>query len=161
GLIYGGKSGEHDVSLSTAKAVIGEFDFDKYEVYPFYITKMGEWRAGARLLAPVDDKKRLTFDGGAAVRENSRALAPLFGALSGGESAGPDKPVAVAGTSTAPVAPAAPAVPAASASGAGVPASALPLPQVDVVFPLLHGTFGEDGTIQGMLEMLNIPYVGA
>jgi len=146
GIIYGGKSGEHDVSLSTAKAVIGEFDFDKYEVFPFYITKQGEWRAGAQLLAPVDDKKRLTFENGGVVGENSRALTPLFGSLAGAakpavEAAGSDaaKQVVVAAAGTA------------SSS----------VPEVDVVFPLLHGTFGEDGTIQGMLEMLNIPYVGA
>lgn len=132
GLIYGGKSGEHDVSLSTAKAVIGEFDFDKYDVFPFYITKQGEWRAGPRLLAPVDDKSRLAFEPGAGY-ENSRALAPFFGSF--------------------------------APSGEVRVASALPVPagpaELDVAFPLLHGTYGEDGTIQGMFEMLNIPYVGA
>jgi len=148
GIIYGGKSGEHDVSLSTAKAVIGEFDFDKYEVYPFYITKQGEWRAGAQLLAPVDDKKRLTFEDGAVVGENSRALTPLFGSLSG-RAAAASAPAALSGASTAKE------VVIASNGGAAE------AQEVDVVFPLLHGTFGEDGTIQGMLEMLNIPYVGA
>jgi len=148
GIIYGGKSGEHDVSLSTAKAVIGEFDFDKYEVFPFYITKQGEWRAGAQLLAPVDDKKRLTFEDGAVVGENSRALTPLFGSLSGGAAAA-SAPAALSGAA------AAKEVVIASNGGAAE------AQEVDVVFPLLHGTFGEDGTIQGMLEMLNIPYVGA
>jgi D-alanine-D-alanine ligase len=138
GLIYGGKSGEHDVSLSTAKAVIGEFDFDKYEVLPFYITKQGEWRAGGQLKAPVDNVKKLTFEQGGAVSENSRALSPLFGALSNSTKGEDAAEVAVA-----------------SVGGAGS------APAVDVVFPLLHGTFGEDGTIQGMLEMLNMPYVGA
>ncbi|HZG83462.1 D-alanine--D-alanine ligase [Paenibacillus sp.] len=148
GIIYGGKSGEHDVSLSTAKAVIGEFDFDKYEVFPFYITKQGEWRAGAQLLAPVDDKKRLTFENGAVVGENSSALTPLFGALTGSTAAASAPAVSAAA--------AAPKEVLVAAAGGAVDAH-----EVDVVFPLLHGTFGEDGTIQGMLEMLNIPYVGA
>lgn len=137
GLIYGGKSGEHDVSLATAKAVIGEFDFDKYEVFPFYITKTGEWRAGGRLLAPVDDAAKLAFPDGGAALENSRALAPLFGTLSGARSPSAAETVSIA--------------------AAGVETA----PTMDVVFPLLHGTYGEDGTIQGMLEMLNVPYVGA
>jgi len=155
GLIYGGKSGEHDVSLSTAKAVIGEFDFDKYEVFPFYITKQGQWRAGGQLLAPVDDVARLTFEAGGATLENSRALAPLFGALPGetAPAAGADVSAAARAAAGAEVAVSGVSTP--DASGAGE------LPAVDVVFPLLHGTFGEDGTIQGMLEMLNIPYVGA
>lgn len=138
GFIYGGKSGEHEVSLSTAKAVIGEFDFDKYEVYPFYITKSGEWRAGGQLMAPVDDVRRLTFEEGGVAGENSKALVPLFGSLSSGAG---NKEVSV--------------------SSAGQTQSSEALPAIDVVFPLLHGTFGEDGTIQGMLEMLNVPYVGA
>ncbi|WP_199622373.1 D-alanine--D-alanine ligase [Paenibacillus alkalitolerans] len=136
GLIYGGKSGEHDVSLSTAKAVIGEFDFDKYDIFPFYITKTGEWRAGGQLPGPVDDVRLLTFEEGGLAGENSKALTPLFGALSAKPE---EKAVTV------------------SSAASGKEAS----PSVDVVFPLLHGTFGEDGTIQGMLEMLNVPYVGA
>jgi D-alanine-D-alanine ligase len=179
GLIYGGKSGEHDVSLSTAKAVIGAFDFDKYEVYPFYITKTGEWRAGNRLPGAVEDIRSLTFEGGVSgsVRENSKALASLFGALTALEAGkaaasapqaadaladGPAqkqdeaKEVAVSG-----IAAADPAVAGAAVPQLAEPAARNELPSVDVVFPLLHGTFGEDGTIQGMLEMLNVPYVGA
>lgn len=142
GMIYGGKSGEHNVSLATAKAVIGEFDFSKYEVFPFYITKQGEWRAGGQLLSPVGDVQQLTFADGNVVGENSRALTPLFGSLSG---AGEGKTVTVSGIG----------------GGAITNPADVGTPDVDVVFPLLHGTFGEDGTIQGMFEMLNIPYVGA
>ena len=47
GLVYGGKSAEHEVSLSTALAVLGAIDFTKYEVTPIFITKQGEWRCGA------------------------------------------------------------------------------------------------------------------
>jgi D-alanine-D-alanine ligase len=129
GLIYGGKSGEHEVSLSTAKAVIGEFDYHTYEIVPFYITTEGTWRAGPQLQGPVADVQQLKFaEAGTVIGENAQALAPLFGNL--------------------------------AHSGAG-DAVRSALRTVDVVFPLLHGTFGEDGTIQGLLEMLNVPYVGA
>lgn len=131
GLVYGGKSGEHDVSLQTALAVIREFDHTRYEIHPFYITKEGKWRSGPRLTGPVERVELLRFESEvaataeAALEESSTALQPFFGAL----QPSPD----------------------------GV-AELRPL---DVVFPLLHGTFGEDGTIQGLLEMADVPYVGA
>ncbi|MDR6885084.1 D-alanine--D-alanine ligase [Bacillus sp. 3255] len=134
GLIYGGKSGEHDVSLQTAMAVMKAVDFTKYEVIPFYISKSGEWRSGAPLLAPITSKEVLTFSSGdAANAPVSNALAPIFGAV---QQKGD---VAIA-----------------AAAQAGTKDAGL-----DVIFPLLHGTFGEDGTIQGLLEMANVPYVGA
>ncbi|WP_409343000.1 D-alanine--D-alanine ligase [Paenibacillus sp. MBLB4367] len=126
GLVYGGKSGEHDVSLQTALAVIKAFDHAKYEIHPFYITKQGEWRQGPALAAPVASKAELTFaslpDGGDGQtgEASQHAISPIFTAA--GEEDG--RPL-------------------------------------DVVFPLLHGTYGEDGTIQGLLEMADIPYVGA
>ncbi|WP_068776948.1 D-alanine--D-alanine ligase [Paenibacillus sp. FJAT-26967] len=132
GLIYGGKSGEHEVSLQTANAVIGAMDLTKYEITPFYITKQGEWRQGKELSGPVASKELLAFD--ASTEAPGSALAPFFSGL--GQISGAEAEVA--------------------ASGESMPAEA-----VDVVLPLLHGTFGEDGTIQGLLEMANIPYVGA
>lgn len=125
GLIYGGKSGEHEVSLQTALAVIKAFDFNQYEVYPFYITKQGEWRSGPQLTAPGTTTAELTFEEQTGQAEF--ALRPLFGAVQAAAA-----PAAAAGAS----------------------------PAIDVIFPLLHGTYGEDGTIQGLLEMANIPYVG-
>lgn len=113
GLVYGGKSGEHDVSLQTALAVIQAFDFSEYEITPFYITAQGDWRKGTPLEGPVTDKEVLKLQDGSS--ENSTSLQALFH----GED------------------------------------------QLDVIFPLLHGTYGEDGTIQGLLEMADIPYVGA
>lgn len=53
GLLYGGKSAEHEVSLSTARAVTGALNFEEYEVYPIFITTDGEWRRGERLEKPV------------------------------------------------------------------------------------------------------------
>lgn len=114
GLVYGGKSGEHEVSLQTALAVIGSFDFSKYEIFPFYITQQGEWRKGAQLTEPVGDVEQLRMASGEKEAQIS-AIEALFQL---------DR-------------------------------------EIDVIFPLLHGTYGEDGTVQGLLEMANIPYVGA
>lgn len=117
GLVYGGKSGEHEVSLSTAFAVMNAFDFDKYEIVPFYITKQGTWKVGGKLTSPFADASELKLEGGDGTQA---ALNAVFSRLYGGEEAA-----------------------------------------VDIMFPLLHGTFGEDGTIQGLFEMADIPYVGA
>lgn len=117
GLVYGGKSGEHEVSLSTAFAVMNAFDFDKYEIIPFYITKQGMWRIGGKLAAPFTDLSELKLENGEGTQT---ALNAVFSRLYGSEEA-----------------------------------------VVDIMFPLLHGTFGEDGTIQGLFEMADIPYVGA
>ncbi|CAM3407054.1 MULTISPECIES: D-alanine--D-alanine ligase [Paenibacillus] len=116
GLVYGGKSGEHEVSLSTAFAVMNAFDFDKYDIMPFYISKQGAWRIGTKLTAPFSDQEELKLAEGEGTRT---ALNAVFSRLYGSEE-----------------------------------------PIVDIMFPLLHGTFGEDGTIQGLFEMADIPYVG-
>lgn len=123
GLVYGGKSGEHEVSLSTAFAVMKEFDYNKYEIKPFYITKQGQWITGPSMTEPpaTGEKLRFVADEHAGKGTTHAALFSIFSALD------------------------------------GVQADS----QVDVMFPLLHGTFGEDGTIQGLFEMANIPYVGA
>ncbi|HWI50072.1 MAG TPA: D-alanine--D-alanine ligase [Rummeliibacillus sp.] len=115
GLLYGGKSAEHDVSLSTAKAVIQALHFDKYDVFPIFITRDGEWRRGVQLTAPVENISELQFN---TVSTSTKANDISSFLLEENE-----KPF-------------------------------------DVVFPLLHGTNGEDGTVQGLLEVLNLPYVG-
>lgn len=115
GLLYGGKSAEHEVSLLTARAVTQAINFDKYEVYPIFITKTGEWRKGNVLAGPAETVESLKI---------------------GNETS---KPNSI--TSFLPV--------------EGDEASHL-----DVIFPLLHGPNGEDGTVQGLLEVLNLPYVG-
>ncbi|WGU92776.1 D-alanine--D-alanine ligase [Paenibacillus dendritiformis] len=126
GLIYGGKSGEHEVSLSTAFAVMGAMDYGKYEILPFYITKKGEWRVGTWRDRPFPNQEELmleSFRGGTVT-----AMEMLFAGIDNAEGQSED--------------------------GAN-------RRQIDVAFPLLHGTNGEDGTIQGLLEMADIPYVGA
>lgn len=117
GLIYGGKSGEHEVSLQTAFAVSQAFNYDKYELLPFYIDKQGKWSVGGKLSAPFSALEELKLESGAG--DTAAAMSLLFGKLPTGESA------------------------------------------IDVAFPLLHGTNGEDGTIQGLFEMADLPYVGA
>lgn len=130
GLIYGGKSGEHDVSLQTAFAVISAIDFDKYEIKPIYITQGGEWRKGNKLIAPPDHKEALAFEASPNDLNSTAALMPIFQGL---QQSTEEKVFISSENSDA----------------------------IDVVFPLLHGTNGEDGTIQGLLEMANVPYVGA
>jgi len=124
GVIYGGRSGEHEISMRSAATVIGALDPQRFDVVPIAITKDGRWLTGR-------DSLRL-------LEEAQRVLAPV--AEHGDEVMLP--PVPSRGT-LVPV-----------AGGAGQLA-------LDVVFPVLHGTFGEDGTIQGLLEMAGIPYVGA
>lgn len=125
GLIYGGKSGEHEVSLQTAAAVLKELDLTKYDVVPFYITKQGEWRSGPQLTGPAELKELMSIQPADGKNEH-QAPVSFFGLAEvqeRGEAAADQR--------------------------------------IDVVFPLLHGTYGEDGTIQGLLEIANIPYVGA
>jgi D-alanine-D-alanine ligase len=117
GVLFGGRSGEHEVSLASAASVIRGMDLDKYEPVPIGITKDGHWLVGegaAKLLPDILKSGRrvmLTAD------PTESALIPL------------DR-------------------------GAGAQ-------RFDVIFPVMHGTFGEDGTIQGMLELSGLPFVGA
>lgn len=117
GLLYGGKSAEHKVSLQTALAVISALDLEKYEIHPIYINVEGQWIKGPQLTAPAENVQALEFS-------NENQLSPL---------------------SLAPT------------LFNDQKQNSEPL---DVIFPLLHGPNGEDGTVQGLLELLNLPYVG-
>ncbi|MGA9225207.1 MAG: D-alanine--D-alanine ligase [Mesobacillus sp.] len=118
GLLYGGKSAEHKVSMQTALAVTKALDFEKFEIYPIYITEEGEWVKGPQLSAPAENVKALEFS------DASNLPSPSF-------------------------------TPALFQAGGAEASQTL-----DVIFPLLHGPNGEDGTVQGLLELLNLPYVG-
>ena len=126
GILFGGRSAEHEVSLQSARNVIAAADPRKYEIVPIEITKEGRWRAGVRpeLSSGVRHGKRTLSEGQEVI------LAPT-----------------PAGTG--------PLVPVEHLD------QAHDIGQLDVIFPVLHGTFGEDGTIQGLLELAGIPYVGA
>ncbi|MBO8171406.1 MAG: D-alanine--D-alanine ligase [Bacillaceae bacterium] len=110
GIIYGGKSSEHEVSLKTAFSIIQAVDQSKYHIIPIYINLNGEWHQGDAidgLPASVDELR---------LRNGESDMPPILLQLKD---------------------------------------------HVDIVFPVIHGPNGEDGTLQGLLEMLNIPYVGS
>jgi D-alanine-D-alanine ligase len=122
GILFGGRSGEHEVSLASAASVIRALDPEKYEAVPIGITKEGRWLVGAvaqKLLPEV-------------LKSGERVVLPAD------PSAASLLPVAPAGSHQ---------------GSQGI--------HVDVMFPVLHGTFGEDGTVQGLLELAGLPYVGA
>jgi D-alanine-D-alanine ligase len=122
GILFGGRSGEHEVSLASAASVIRALDPEKYEAVPIGITKEGRWLvgAGAQKLLPE------------VLKSGERVVLPAD------PSAASLLPVAPAGSRQ---------------ESQGI--------HVDVMFPVLHGTFGEDGTVQGLLELAGLPYVGA
>jgi D-alanine-D-alanine ligase len=126
GLIFGGRSGEHEVSLVSAKGVMNAIDEDKYEVVPIGITKEGRW------LASGDPHKALCSGVAAESRPAALLAEPSEKGLMRLEEQDRDQGIRAVRES-----------------------------QLDVVFPILHGPFGEDGTVQGLLELADIPYVGA
>ncbi len=109
GVLFGGRSGEHEVSLISARSVMAALDRDKYEVVPIGISREGTWIVSGDPLAALERQA--------------------------GEPAG--RRGLILGLDTA------------------------DFPQVDLLFPVLHGPYGEDGTLQGLLEMAGLPYVGA
>ncbi|HLJ88014.1 MAG TPA: D-alanine--D-alanine ligase family protein [Candidatus Angelobacter sp.] len=153
GVLFGGRSGEHEISLLSAASVLKAIDPQKYEVVPIGITKEGRW------VSPSDAEKLLRGE-----VLNTELLGK------GVPNEGQGKPLR-AGDPQATSAAAVLAkgetviVPPVPQSGALEPfesaATAGHGVSVDVIFPVLHGTFGEDGTIQGLLELADIPYVGA
>jgi D-alanine-D-alanine ligase len=117
GILFGGRSGEHEVSLASAASVIRGLDPDKYEPVPIGITKEGHWLigAGAQKMLPE------VLKGGQRVMMTADPTDAALVKLDG--------------------------------SGGGQ--------RIDIVFPVMHGTFGEDGTIQGLLDLAGLPFVGA
>jgi D-alanine-D-alanine ligase len=134
-LLFGGRSAEHDVSCVTAVAVARALDPEKYEVVPVAITTEGEWL--------------LAGEARAALEKGETAL-PVAFAVEGEPVTMPSGPAHQEIVSRADR----------SAATEGVATEATGL-RPDVVFPLLHGPYGEDGTVQGMLELADLPYVGA
>ena len=109
-VIFGGRSGEHEVSVRSARSVIGALDRERWEVAPIGVTRAGEWRSVAETEEALADSVEALHEGGTLLT-SGRALADL-GAC-------------------------------------------------DVAFPLIHGTYGEDGCLQGLLKLADIPYAGA
>jgi len=155
GILFGGRSGEHEVSLLSAASVLNAIDNTKYEVVPIGITKDGRW------LTAEHAERLLKGEKHASERPHTAQPAPL---RAGDPEATPGAALLAAGESV--VVPPEPARRDAGLAPFQTDASALRRASdrainVDVIFPVLHGTFGEDGTIQGLLELADIAYVGA
>jgi D-alanine-D-alanine ligase len=124
GVLFGGKSGEHEVSFCSASSIIEAMDREKYEIVPIGITKNGCWlspqeSAIALQTGKIEGNSRIAWKG---EPDNEQLLV-----------------IARENDGT----------------------KYFPLGKLDVIFPALHGPFGEDGTVQGLLELINIPYVGS
>jgi D-alanine-D-alanine ligase len=130
GIIFGGRSGEHEVSLRSARSVVQAIDREKYEVVPVGISKEGHWLIGGDPIGALQ----------------ARVDPRLLKAPAPGERSAASQEQALAAV--------------ADEEAALVPRAAL-LDDLDVVFPVLHGPYGEDGTVQGLLELAGLPYVGA
>jgi D-alanine-D-alanine ligase len=118
GVIFGGRSGEHEVSLASAASVIRALDPEKYEAVPIGITKDGRWFVGTPAQKMLPDVLRQGHRVMLSADPSVGALLPLEERAAGSQ-------------------------------------------RVDVIFPVLHGTFGEDGTVQGLLDLAGLPYVGS
>ncbi len=142
GILFGGRSGEHEVSLLSAASILKAIDREKFDVTPIGITKTGHWLAAG-------DARELLNGSDSAFARRLRA---------GDPEATPGARLLQEGIPTL-MAP----EPAASHSGVALTAGSAPsaASMLDVVFPVLHGTFGEDGTIQGLFELAGIAYVGS
>ena len=125
GVFFGGRSGEHDISVRSARSVCGALDRSKYDILPIWIGTDGKWASPSRSLEILGFDEDLLLPNADADRRMVIGEPGIKGL-----TAFPDGPGAI--------------------SEVGV----------DVIFPLLHGTFGEDGTVQGLLEMAGLPYVG-
>jgi D-alanine-D-alanine ligase len=149
GILFGGRSGEHEVSLLSAASVFNAIDKDKYQVVPIGITKEGRWVTAA-------DAERLLhgkFEDHTHLRAGDPEATPGAAVLAKGESVvvppEPQRHSSIAPFETD------------ASSHALTRRAADRAIDVDVIFPVLHGTFGEDGTIQGLLELADMAYVGA
>ena len=118
GVIFGGRSGEHEVSLASAASVIRALDPEKYEAVPIGIAKDGRWFIGTSAQKMLPDVLRQGHRVMLSADPSVGALLPLEERAAGSQ-------------------------------------------RVDVIFPVLHGTFGEDGTVQGLLDLAGLPYVGS
>jgi len=154
GILFGGRSGEHEVSLLSAASVFKAIDKSKYEVVPIGITKEGRWVTSA-------DAERLLA--GKSAGEGIRSTQSQS-TLRAGDPATTSS-AAILAVGEAVIVPPEPQRPGSitpfQSDASPVRRSTDRAINVDVIFPVLHGTFGEDGTIQGLLELADIAYVGA
>jgi D-alanine-D-alanine ligase len=148
GILFGGRSGEHEVSLLSAASVLNAIDKEKYEVVPIGITKDGRWLTAEHAENLLQGKIMLEPRN---LRAGDPETTPSAAVLARGEAVVvPPEPVHRQ-TGLVPF----------QTDAAMMRRASDRAINVDVIFPVLHGTFGEDGTIQGLLELADIPYVGA
>jgi D-alanine-D-alanine ligase len=136
GVLFGGQSGEHEISLTSANAVMAALDRDKYDVLPIGITKQGRWIAGENAMPALEaiaDPKLLP-GGPPELRIENEELKNVTE-----QSGAPNTALANVN------------------SQFSILNSQF---SIDVIFPVLHGPMGEDGTLQGLLELAGVPYVG-
>jgi D-alanine-D-alanine ligase len=124
GIVFGGRSGEHEISLRSARSIVEAIDRDTYDVSLIGIDRSGRWH-----LLDEPTFRQLTATAQAVVDGTGNQVT-LLPAPGKGALIDPERP-------------------------------AVPIRRLDVIFPALHGTYGEDGTMQGFLELADIPYVGA
>jgi D-alanine-D-alanine ligase len=136
GVLFGGRSTEHEVSILSAQSIIAAMDPQRFEAVPLYIDKEGRWLTGDSLKRLISDeaKRKYVY---LPPDPTQHSLVPA----DDGREAPSSQPQKVAS-------------PSGGGQGGGIP-------PLDVVFPVFHGLNGEDGTIQGVLELANLPYVGA
>lgn len=154
GILFGGRSGEHEVSLLSAASVLNAIDKTKYEVVPIGITKDGRWLTAEhaeRLLKGEEQAdKSVRSTPATQLRAGDPEATPGAALLATGESVVVPPEPSRRDAGLAPF-----------QTDANLRRAADRAINVDVIFPVLHGTFGEDGTIQGLLELADIAYVGA
>ncbi|HEY4380148.1 MAG TPA: D-alanine--D-alanine ligase family protein [Acidobacteriaceae bacterium] len=156
GILFGGRSGEHEVSLLSAASILKAIDRKKYDVVPIGIDKQGRWLSGVdaqRLLAGPEPPIPAMLH---ALNQDAAGNDPEFAAAAAVLRSGEELHI--------PALPPHLHVPAspgfATTAELAQPSNSLAA-SLDVVFPVLHGTFGEDGTIQGLFELADIAYVGS
>jgi D-alanine-D-alanine ligase len=142
GILFGGRSGEHEISLLSAASVLEAIDKNKYDVVPIGITKDGRWLTA--------NHAENLLRGNKGNPQHLRAGDPQATSAA-----------AVLATGSAAIVPPVPNAELLPFQNDAAAVRSLGPIHVDVIFPVLHGTFGEDGTIQGLLELADIPYVGA
>jgi D-alanine-D-alanine ligase len=143
GVIYGGRSGEHEISVASAASVVSNLDRDRYEAVPLYIERDGRWTIPDRPPSATSAAEVIVRSRAEGARPSRAAREAYLVPHPGREN------LLVINRDTAGAAESGHDV--ASITGLGL----------DVVFPVLHGPYGEDGTVQGLLELANVPYVGA
>lgn len=117
-LLFGGRSGEHEISIISARSVAAAINLEQFNLLPIYITRQGKWLSEVASRSVLNENYEALIKNSEALKKEKKRVAKLTGKFK------------------------------------------FDFSKIDIAFPVLHGTFGEDGTVQGLLEMMNVPYVG-